>query len=424
MTILITFFKIIVVLGILIFIHEAGHFVIAKICNVKVKEFSIGFGPVLFKKKGKETVYTLRAIPLGGFNDLEGETGKSDSDRAFCNVSVYKRMAIILAGGFVNIVFGLMLYLVLVSCLGNFDTTIVSDLEEDYGAVEAGIQVGDEIISVNNKRVRLRQDVVDALKSISDSDITIPVKVKRNNKILDFNVKPMKEEKKNLGIYFGAITESSELTSEVKIIDTGGAGDLAGIKKGDIILKVDGIETNNNGYTTSDLIKASESEKIEFLIDRNGELITIKVNPGVRYEYYLGTYFEKSENNFMTNLYYGFWDTGYFCKSILNNVLQLFKGNVGVQQLMGPIGISEVVAETKKVEEFIYFVALISISLGVTNLLPIPALDGGKFVFLLIEAIRRKPIKEDVELYIQSAGFLLLILLSIYIAINDVIRLF
>lgn len=423
MGILITFLKIIVVLGFLIFIHEAGHFVVAKMCNVKVKEFSIGFGPILFKKKGKETIYTLRAIPLGGFNDLEGETGKSDSDRAFCNVSVYKRMAIILAGGLVNIIFGLMLYLTLVSCIGNFETTIISSLEEGYGASEAGIQVGDEIISVNNKKVKLRQDI-DKIFTSDNINETIPVVVKRNNEELEFNVKLKKETKKNFGMYFGAVSESAELTSEIKLLDNGGAAELAGIKTGDIILKIDGVETENDGYKASDLLKYSKNEETEITFQRGNEVHTIKVKPGERYEYYLGTYFKTSENNFINNIYYGFWDTGYFWNSIFESVAELFKGNVNANQLMGPIGISEVVAETKYLEEFIYFAALISISLGVTNLLPIPALDGGKFVFLLIEAIRRKPINENVELYIQSAGFLLLILLSIYIAINDVIRLF
>lgn len=423
MGILITFLKIIVVLGFLIFIHEAGHFVVAKMCNVKVKEFSIGFGPVLFKKKGKETIYTLRAIPLGGFNDLEGETGKSDSERAFCNVSVYKRMAIIIAGGLVNIVFGLVVYFILVSCVGNFETTIVSNLEEGYGASKAGIQVGDEIISINNKKVNLRQDI-DKIFTNQNIPEKIPVVVKRNNEKLEFDVTLKVETKKDFGMYFGAVSSSTEMSAEIKMLDKNEPAELAGMQVGDIILKVDGIETENDGYKASDLLKYSENEEVEITYQRNNDIYTVKLIPGERYEYYLGTYFKIAENNFLNNVYYGFLDTGYFWNSIFESVAELFKGNVNAQQLMGPIGISEVVAETKYIEEFIYFAALISISLGVTNLLPVPALDGGKLVFLIIEAIRKKPLNENIELYIQSAGFLLLILLSIYIAINDVIRLF
>ena len=133
---------------------------------------------------------------------------------------------------------------------------------------------------------------------------------------------------------------------------------------------------------------------------------------------------KQSDKSFGNNIYYGFWDTVRFSTSIIDNLKMLFKGKVSVDQMMGPIGISEMVAETNGVYEFVYLLALISLSLGVTNLLPFPPLDGGKIVLLIIEAIRRKPLRENFEIGLQTAGFLVLITFSIYISYNDIVRIF
>ena len=138
----------------------------------------------------------------------------------------------------------------------------------------------------------------------------------------------------------------------------------------------------------------------------------------------MGVTFKLAENNFVNNVYYGFWDTVDFSLSIIDNIKMLFTGNVGVDQLTGPVGISEAVSKTQGIVEFVYMLALISLSLGVTNLLPFPPLDGGKVVILIIEGIRKKPIKENVEIAIQMAGFCLLIGLSIYVTYNDILRIF
>ena len=140
------------------------------------------------------------------------------------------------------------------------------------------------------------------------------------------------------------------------------------------------------------------------------------------YAYYLGVQFEEAPLNLGNRIYYGFWGTVEFLSSIVDNVRQLFTGNVSMQQMMGPVGISEVVAKTEGIREFVYMLALISISLGVTNLLPIPALDGGKLLLLIIEAIRRKKLSEKMEINIQLLGFAFLITLSIFVAYQDILR--
>lgn len=238
---LINALKIIFLLGFLIFIHEGGHFIVAKLCKVKVNEFAIGFGPTILQKQGKETKYALRAIPLGGFVSMEGEDEESKHERSFSNASIPKRILIVAAGATVNIIFGLLTYFILV--------------------------------------VVVYKDI-------------------------------------NLA----------------------------------------------------------------------------------------------------------FQSTGGFITSIFQSLKMLFTGNVGIQDLTGPVGISKVVAQTTTMINYIYIISLVSVSLGITNLLPIPALDGGKILILIIEAIRKKPLNKEIEIKIQLIGFSVLIALSLIVTYNDIFK--
>lgn len=245
--------KIIFLLGFLIFIHEGGHFCAAKLCKIKVKEFAIGFGKIIWQKQGNETKYTLRLIPLGGFCSMEGEDEESDDDRAFSKASVWKRMAIVLAGPIVNIVFGLVVYYILVASIG-----------------------------------------------------------------------------------------------------------------------------------------------IQF------------ANP--------------ADDTVINRLTYSGKATGEFIIAILDSIKTLFTGGASVDQMVGIVGISEIVVKTAGIANYINLMALISISLGITNLLPIPALDGGKILILIIEIIRRKQMKIETEAKIQMIGFSILLALSLIVTYNDIIR--
>lgn len=337
LNILLNIIKIAFLLGFLIFIHEGGHFLVAKLCKINVKEFAIGFGPVIWKKQGKKTKYVLRTIPLGGFVDLLGEEQAVDAEGSFSKASSLKKIAILLAGGMVNIIFGLAVYFILTTTMGNFATTTVDRTGENYAAQIAGIQPGDKITQINGK------------------------KIKRKNQI-------------------------------------------------------DKILEKNNG------------ERINLTIERNNEKLEITLTPtfeenkNTKRKYYLGIIFKTCEKKFGSNIYYGFWDTVEFSVSIIDNVKQLFTGNVGVEELAGLVGISEVIVKTKNTSQFLYILALISLSLGVTNLLPIPPLDGGKILLVLIETIIRRPIKEKVNVAIQMTGFLLIMGLAVLVTYNDVLR--
>jgi len=179
-------FKIIFVLGFLVFIHEGGHFLVAKFFKVKVNEFSIGFGKKLWSKKKGETEYSLRAFPFGGFVSMLGEEESSDDERSFSKQKIWKRIAIVAAGGVVNIVFGLTVYFVLIAVIGNFASRNIESVTPDYGADLAGIVPGDEIVEIEGKHVFITKDLNAKLAETGAN--TVNLKVKRNGEILDLRV--------------------------------------------------------------------------------------------------------------------------------------------------------------------------------------------------------------------------------------------
>lgn len=412
---LLTVLKIVFLLGFLVLIHEGGHFLVAKLCKVKVNEFAIGFGPTIWKKQGKETKYALRAIPLGGFVSMEGEEERSEEEGSFSKASIPKRIAIVIAGGTVNIIFGLLVYFILGACTGNYISNKVESIQREQTA----IQVNDEIVAINDKKIRLYSDIQEELTKSEGNPVKLDII--RNGEEMEITETPLTQEVKNIGISFEGTTE--ELNSEIAIIFPDSPAERAGLQAKDTILQVNGEEVKDNPVRIVELIRETEG-KVQMQIQRGEEIIDIEIEPEILYNYTLGITMQVAENNFGNNLYYAFWDTADFSVSIIDNLKLLFTGNVSMDQLMGPVGISETVAQTASITEYVYIIALISLSLGVTNLLPFPPLDGGKIVFLIIEGIRRKPLKESVEMGIQAAGFLILILLSLYVAYNDVLRIF
>ena len=418
-SVLITILKIVFILGFLVFIHEGGHFLVAKLCKIKVNEFAIGFGPTIWRKQGKETKYALRLIPLGGFVSMVGEEERSDEEGSFSKASIPRRIAIVAAGGLVNIVFALIVYFVLMSSVGNNVAPIIDYPMENSEAQLAGLQSGDKIIKVNGKTIHYKTDLDDALAKCNGEDLTVVIE--RNGEQQTYTFAPKEEKYNYTGI---AISTSGEANTKIAAISPNSPAALQGLEVGDDILKINDVEVNNDTQKLVEEINKNQGEEIKFTIEKNGDTEEIFVTPEVYSDYYLGVYLQMAENNLSNNLYYAFWKTGEFAFSIVDNLKLLFTGNVSVDQMMGPVGIGGVVAQTNDLVDFIYILALISISLGFTNLLPFPPLDGGKIVILLVEAIRRKPIKEQTEMTIQMIGFMLLIGLSIYVTYNDILRIF
>ncbi|MCI8470313.1 MAG: RIP metalloprotease RseP [Clostridia bacterium] len=414
-TFLISAIKIIVLLGVLITIHELGHFIVAKLCKVKVNEFAIGFGPAIWKKQGKETKYTLRLIPLGGYNSLEGEDELSEDEKSFSKASIPKRIAIVLAGAMVNIIFAIVIYFIIIALSGTYISNQIEEVLDGYVAQMIELQPDDKIIEIDGQNIRSKKDLNEALEKSEGNEMT--TKVERNGEILTYNIKPSELKSKVTGIY---LDENCKIIA----VQKGSPSELQGVQANDILLKVNDINVNGDTNIALQEISRKDNNTMTLTVKRGEEEITIEVTPDYQTTYLLGVNLKLAEDTLWNRCIHASMQTQEFLLSIVDNLKQLFTGNVGVDQMMGPVGISEVVAKTDGIREFFEMMALISLSLGVTNLLPIPALDGGKILILLIEAIRRKPMKQQTEINIQLLGFAVLIALSLYVTYNDILRIF
>lgn len=194
---------------------------------------------------------------------------------------------------------------------------------------------------------------------------------------------------------------------------------------GDKILKINDEKIRLKS-DIADVLSDSDGSELKVLVERNGEEVELKIKPTEYSEgyYILGVQVALLDASVSERFYFAFWETINFIESMFESIIMLFTGNVKIEQMTGPIGISEIVVKSSGIYDFIYLLCLISLSLGVTNLLPIPALDGGRIVLLVVEGIRGKALKEEIELGIQSVGFLLLILLSLYVSYKDILRIF
>ena len=415
-TIIISAIKIIFLLGILIIIHEAGHMIVAKKCKVKVNEFSIGFGPLIWKKQGKETKYTIRLIPLGGFCSMEGEDERSENEGSFSKASIPKRLAIVFAGAAVNIIFGLLVYFILMSTTGNYISNEIESTIDGYVAQEIGLQAGDKIVEIEGKKVKSKYDLDEVTKNIKENR-EISLKIERNGEIIEHKTELTEVSSKVTGLYL-------DEKGKVITVEKGSVAEKQGIQANDKIVKINNEDVNEDITKIVEQIQQKGIGTVLLTIERGNETLNIELTPDHEYSYYLGVNLKTAENTVINHIIYGAVETKEFSLSIIDNLKQLFTGKVGLDQMMGPVGISEAVASTTGIQDFVYLLALISLSLGITNLLPIPALDGGKILILLIEAIRRKPLKQETEFNIQLLGFSFLIVLSLYVAYNDILRIF
>ena len=346
---------------------------------------------------------------------MEGEDEASEDDRSFSKASIPKRIAICAAGAIVNIIFAIIVYFIVMAASGVYISNVVDSTIPEYAAEQAGIQSGDIIVELNGEKVDNKYDLDDIMQNVNGEEIL--VKVQRNGEVLEFNIKPTEVQSKVTGMYL-------DDKCQVIMVDKGSSSEKQGIQANDVITKINNEETNGD---TNKIIEALQQEgtgTIPLTIQRGNAEINIELTPDYVSTYYLGVNMKMAPDTFLNRCYYGLVETKTFVFSIVDNVKQLFSGNVGIDQMTGPIGIGEMVSQTNGFREFIYLMALISISLGVTNLLPIPALDGGKILILIIEAIRRKPMKPENEINIQLLGFSILIALSIYVSYNDILRLF
>lgn len=326
--------------GIIIALHEFGHFITAKLFGIRVNEYSIGMGPTLFKKKKGDTQYSLRLFPIGGFVALEGEDEESSDPRAFGNQKAWKRFIVIAAGATVNILLGLILICAMLGADGEVPTRVVSDVSTRMLALEEGVRPGDEILRINNTKVFSARD-----------------------------------------LYYDLYRDEDRVY--------------------DVVLKRDGEK-----ITLKDLPVAYSAEEgyCDFIVGYKDTSIG-NLLPGAVVE------------------------TCSMTKEIWLSLIDMVRGKYGLSELSGPVGTIEIVADTasEAVSErdysfIIFILAFITINIGIVNLLPLPALDGGRLLFIFIEMIIRKPVPKKFEAIVHAAGFFLLIGLMIFITFNDIVN--
>ena len=323
-----TIFVFVLIIG----LHEFGHFGMAKLVGIRVNEYSIGMGPLLYKKQKDETQYSIRALPLGGYVAMEGEEDESDDPRSFNNAGLPQRAAVIASGAAMNFVLAIVGF-TLFTLISGYPTNTVGEVLPGTPAATAGIKKGDVLLSVNSEPVK-EWNEFSALIAESKEDVTV-------------------------------------------------------------------------GYS------------------RSGEEQEITIKPAAKDgRRYIGIKPE-SEHHPLRSVKDGFTMTGKVIVTIFDVLKQLFTGDLGVDKLSGPVGVVKIIGDSAKFGfgSLMFIMAYISANLGVMNLLPIPALDGGKLLFILIEAITGRPVDKKVEMTLSFISFALLIGLMIYVTIfGDIAR--
>lgn len=429
----------------IIFIHEFGHFITAKKSGIKVNEFSLGMGPKIFSFGKGETKYSLRIFPIGGFCAMEGEDEESPEPRAFNNAKVWKRMIVIIAGAVMNIILGFVLMFVVVVQQDSYSSTEVQSFPATSFSSCTGLQSGDVIKEINGYGISTSMDFnypisTAELKTVDGSTLEI-YKEDCGNNLYNMAVSLVQDKNNKL---------SDEQVSKVNELLSKSTNEIVKAKS-----KEDAFSVYENYYKEiNDAcgIKDYKVEKIveketrkrytaDILVERNGEekllknvqffTYTTKDNsdPQVSIDFYV----KPIEKTFGSVISQTFKQTISTCKMIYASLGGLLTGKFGLKDMSGPIGIASAVTTVASeslssgfmsaVNSIIYVMMIITVNLGLFNMLPFPALDGGRFVFLIIEAIRGKSVPRKVEAIVNGIGMGLLILLMILITANDIFKL-
>lgn len=429
----------------IIFIHEFGHFITAKKSGIKVNEFSLGMGPKIFSFGKGETKYSLRIFPIGGFCAMEGEDEESPEPRAFNNAKVWKRMIVVIAGAVMNIILGFVLMFVVVVQQDSYSSTEVQSFPATSFSSCTGLQSGDVIKEINGYGISTSMDFnypisTAELKTVDGSTLEI-YKEDCGNNLYNMAVSLVQDKNNKL---------SDEQVSKVNELLSKSTNEIVKAKS-----KEDAFSVYENYYKKiNDAcgIKDYKVEKIveketrkrytaDILVERNGEekllknvqffTYTTKDNsdPQVSIDFYV----KPIEKTFGSVISQTFKQTISTCKMIYASLGGLLTGKFGLKDMSGPIGIASAVTTVASeslssgfmsaVNSIIYVMMIITVNLGLFNMLPFPALDGGRFVFLIIEAIRGKSVPRKVEAIVNGIGMGLLILLMILITANDIFKL-
>ncbi len=442
----------IVLVGVLVAIHEYGHFIAAKLCNVKVLRYSIGFGKVLASKQSgdDQTEYCLSAIPLGGYVQLLDERSEEVADdekhRAFNNQTPGKKIFILFAGPAANFIFSIVAYTFMFSAGVPGQKPIIGEVDQQSIAWEANIRSGDEIVSVGDRNVKTWQSALISMigEVLEDEQIAIQLidsNGSQKNTLLDVTGRTKELTSPDLlfpGLGFSP--QSPTLKPIVVSVVSNSPADLSGLRKNDILQSIDGIEIMNISQF-SQLIMERPNTEIDLLIKRNEEDYITKVFLSTRDDNqkmgYIGLqttldpsqleeYMAIEKYSFAQSFFMSIEETNRMIGLTLNMLGKMVTGQISSDNLSGPVGIAKDAGTVAKrgLIATLSFMAIISISLGILNLLPIPVLDGGQILFVCIETVIRRPLPEKIQMAFQQIGVTALLFLMVFALYNDLARIF
>ncbi len=448
MTYLIYILSFLALLGVLVTIHEYGHFIVARICKVHVQRFSVGMGPVIYKKCDKHgTEFALSAIPLGGYvsmitnklieiePEILNQLNEEQLKNTFDSKSKLQRASIMFAGPLANFLLSIFIFTaIFISTVDPQIIPVVKSVDQNISySTDKTFLENDKIISINNTLVKDAKDINLELLSYAGFSGNLNFSVLRpgidDPVIISINVTdflPTSDSQNNPSEYLGININYLAQPIIGKII-SGGSADKAGLKPNDEILKIG----NTNIYFADDIrekVSQNPNADLEFKVLRNDEIIYLpvkiesQINQNTRVGV-LGIAFGTSRS-FSQSLSKGAYETYNLSIKTLQFIGKMITGNMGTENLSGPIGIAQMAGNTAQAGflPFMYLMALLSISLAVINLLPIPVLDGGQLSLLALEAVRGKPLSEKVENIIYTGGAALVVMLMIFAIFNDVLR--
>ncbi|NLK65682.1 MAG: RIP metalloprotease RseP [Tissierellia bacterium] len=411
---MLTFIASILVFSAIVLVHEYGHYKAAKSVGIKIYEFAIGMGPTIFKKERKGIVYSIRVVPFGGFVQMEGEEEDSRTPTSFGTKSIAQRAKVIAAGPVMNFILALVLFLVIAFSYGVYGNHI-DYIDEDSNEYKAGLRTGDKIISINGDRTYIWEDIFYEIISPEESFYTL--KYERNGQIKEANID--KYYRKIIGVTSTIV--NGETTTTVSPTDMTSPAYKAGIMDGDLVVKINDIPVNTWNELTSQVENSDKIVKVT--VDRNGELLDYNIELQEQISLRFNTKLEKS---FMTAVSSSMYKTVYYIELMFLTIKQLITGQLGSDALGGPVMVISMVGEAAQsgILSLLSLAAFISINLGFMNLLPIPALDGSKLIFLAVEGIRGKALPVEKEGYIHFIGFVFLIGFMLFITYKDILRVF
>ncbi len=438
-----------VLLGILIFVHELGHFLFAKTLGVKVERFSLGFGPKIVGFQRGETEYRISVFPLGGYVKMLGESNleeeveaeplsEEDKKRAFNHQALWKRSLIVLAGPGFNILFAALVFMTVYMAGIPVPYPDIEMVPEGTPAYEAGLEEGDRVLAIKGEKVESYHDV-DAVVQ-ENAGTPLEFKVKRGERILTLTVTPELVTGQNLfgeEVEVGSIGVTTRMPALVGEVVSGKPADDAGLQAGDLVLGVDGQEIKTWEDMTT-IVKENPGTPLHFVVLRDEERIETDITPepgylpgSTRKVGLIGIRSSPPEEETFIKRYgpveatvMGFQKTADYSVFTVMALVKLIQRVIPAENLGGPILIFQAAGKTAErgLRDYVFFMAVISINLGIINLFPIPILDGGLLVFFGLEAVRRKPLEDRSMLLAQKIGLIVILAIMALAFYNDIVR--